>query len=260
MKFRILRTTLMSFILSTAAFTNVSNAGLIDVEIDITGLSEQFSYETYASCVGEVTSGGGYGGYSLIGAVSSCDKTYSDTGASSTATSDIDGTTLASLTLDVTGESAGYNAFGNSKATISGWSNASTFTVDFTVDAYISGELSGGSFGLWVNINPLGGNANQLLVPPVADSWLIGDSGLYDLGTAWIFDYTADDAFRYEREGKILDRVSVTFEFDGQPDVYWVDFTAFAYGDVTSVPEPSTLAIFALGIMGLASRRFKKQS
>jgi hypothetical protein len=28
----------------------------------------------------------------------------------------------------------------------------------------------------------------------------------------------------------------------------------------TSVPEPSTLAIFALGIMGLASRRFKKQA
>jgi hypothetical protein len=26
----------------------------------------------------------------------------------------------------------------------------------------------------------------------------------------------------------------------------------------TSVPEPSTLAIFALGLMGLASRRFKK--
>lgn len=29
--------------------------------------------------------------------------------------------------------------------------------------------------------------------------------------------------------------------------------------DATSVPEPSTLAIFALGVMGLASRRFKKQ-
>jgi hypothetical protein len=28
---------------------------------------------------------------------------------------------------------------------------------------------------------------------------------------------------------------------------------------VTDVPEPTTLAIFALGIMGLASRRFKKQ-
>ena len=30
-------------------------------------------------------------------------------------------------------------------------------------------------------------------------------------------------------------------------------------GITTQVPEPSTLAIFALGIMGLASRRFKKQ-
>jgi hypothetical protein len=29
---------------------------------------------------------------------------------------------------------------------------------------------------------------------------------------------------------------------------------------LTSVPEPSTLAIFALGMIGLASRRFKKQS
>jgi hypothetical protein len=33
-----------------------------------------------------------------------------------------------------------------------------------------------------------------------------------------------------------------------------VDYT------VSSVPEPSTLAIFALGMIGLASRRFKKQS
>ena len=30
--------------------------------------------------------------------------------------------------------------------------------------------------------------------------------------------------------------------------------------NTTSVPEPSTLAIFALGIMGLAARRFKKQA
>jgi len=31
-------------------------------------------------------------------------------------------------------------------------------------------------------------------------------------------------------------------------------------GSATDVPEPSTLAIFALGMIGLASRRFKKQS
>jgi hypothetical protein len=34
---------------------------------------------------------------------------------------------------------------------------------------------------------------------------------------------------------------------------------ALAAGVTTSVPEPSTLAIFALGIMGLASRKFKKK-
>jgi hypothetical protein len=32
------------------------------------------------------------------------------------------------------------------------------------------------------------------------------------------------------------------------------------HGETTSVPEPSTLAIFAFGMIGLASRRFKKQS
>jgi hypothetical protein len=39
-------------------------------------------------------------------------------------------------------------------------------------------------------------------------------------------------------------------------------FTAFdnvSFGDAAEVPEPSTLAIFALGVLGLASRRFKKQ-
>jgi hypothetical protein len=40
-----------------------------------------------------------------------------------------------------------------------------------------------------------------------------------------------------------------------------VDFTlAQALSFKKDVPEPSTLAIFALGMIGLASRRFKKQS
>jgi hypothetical protein len=43
------------------------------------------------------------------------------------------------------------------------------------------------------------------------------------------------------------------------------EFQAFGNGYIDgpeppTVPEPSTLAIFALGIVGLASRRFKKQS
>ena len=38
-----------------------------------------------------------------------------------------------------------------------------------------------------------------------------------------------------------------------------LDYTVARWTPATSVPEPSTIAIFALGIMGLASRRFKKQ-
>jgi len=37
-------------------------------------------------------------------------------------------------------------------------------------------------------------------------------------------------------------------------------FGSYLVRDAQSVPEPSTLAIFALGVIGLASRRFKKQS
>jgi len=39
-----------------------------------------------------------------------------------------------------------------------------------------------------------------------------------------------------------------------------VDVAMRIYGTTVSVPEPSTLAIFALGLMGLASRRFMKKS
>jgi len=45
----------------------------------------------------------------------------------------------------------------------------------------------------------------------------------------------------------------------GNTQTYMI-FTDFVRMEVETVPEPSTLAIFALGIMGLASRRFKKQS
>jgi len=39
-----------------------------------------------------------------------------------------------------------------------------------------------------------------------------------------------------------------------------VVFASFELSGITTVPEPSTLAILALGMIGLASRRFKKQA
>ncbi|MBA6293637.1 PEP_CTERM-anchored TLD domain-containing protein [Colwellia sp. MB3u-70] len=39
-----------------------------------------------------------------------------------------------------------------------------------------------------------------------------------------------------------------------------LELETVTFAQATDVPEPSTLAIFALGMIGLASRRFKKQS
>jgi hypothetical protein len=53
-----------------------------------------------------------------------------------------------------------------------------------------------------------------------------------------------------------------SIDFSGSVNL--VAFDNITFGSINpepeAVPEPSTLAIFALGIMGLASRRFKKQS
>lgn len=90
-----------------------------------------------------------------------------------------------------------------------------------------------------------------------------GGSGSIHLGPTNAF--AADGVIRQFRG------VSLTF------DTTWTDgdltrqFSTIGYGiplfggtvsysEISKVPEPSTLAIFALGMIGLASRRFKKQS
>ncbi len=53
-----------------------------------------------------------------------------------------------------------------------------------------------------------------------------------------------------------------TNHWQGAPDLNFKDSNTGAWlirDHVSSVPEPSTLTIFTLGIMGLASRRFKKK-
>lgn len=48
--------------------------------------------------------------------------------------------------------------------------------------------------------------------------------------------------------------------FFGEQNNHLQTINSVAPRAITEVPEPTTLAIFALGIMGLASRRFKKKS
>jgi hypothetical protein len=73
----------------------------------------------------------------------------------------------------------------------------------------------------------------------IADDRWGGPDYIYD-----IYGYAA--VVQYDHGGPTADTVDPLF--------------GVALVRVTSVPEPSTLAIFALGMIGLASRRFKKQS
>lgn len=53
---------------------------------------------------------------------------------------------------------------------------------------------------------------------------------------------------------------SIAFSYRNGTGSFNVNVAAITSSSVSVVPEPSFLAIFALGLFGLASRRFKKQS
>jgi hypothetical protein len=75
-------------------------------------------------------------------------------------------------------------------------------------------------------------------------------TGGTQVNTSGFIDFTADTtADQFDRV--VLRSNSGAFEFD--------NFAATASSS-TAVSAPSTLAIFALGLMGLASRRFKKKA
>jgi hypothetical protein len=76
-------------------------------------------------------------------------------------------------------------------------------------------------------------------------------TGGYDLTTSIEFSSSVDGF----PEGEVMTTAGEVL-FTGAGNYERGSFQAI----VSSVPEPSTLAIFALGMIGLASRRFKKQS
>jgi hypothetical protein len=84
-----------------------------------------------------------------------------------------------------------------------------------------------------------------------------------------LFNWQTNDTLSWS--GSIVTDISITHFKSGvyqtkqsrysNDDVFLdpVVLTIGSQNNITDVPEPSTLAIFALGMIGLASRRFKKQ-
>ncbi|WP_259368621.1 PEP-CTERM sorting domain-containing protein [Colwellia sp. BRX10-4] len=111
------------------------------------------------------------------------------------------------------------------------------------------------------------------LIPTTTGTQTTDRDSFGQLGTDTIGIVAADNGDRYSWTLRSLGLGDIAYVSNGNnlssgESSMWADDTTtyskavrnFAEnaGATTSVPEPSTLAIFALGIMGLASRRFKK--
>jgi hypothetical protein len=127
----------------------------------------------------------------------------------------------------------------NSWITISTTSNSAMFGVEFLLDMWWRGSatnylfwetsLDGAVTGSGINYSALMGDVIGFSDTAGFDTLRVGAN--YSLSQGLGF-----------HQAIAIDNLSVQTSIESQ-----------------EVPEPSTLAIFALGIMGLASRRFKKQ-
>ncbi|MDO6447576.1 PEP-CTERM sorting domain-containing protein, partial [Colwellia sp. 1_MG-2023] len=118
------------------------------------------------------------------------------------------------------------------------WVTANNST--YRIDSYGNVNISGSSDFTYYNaFNGGGTNGNWLLN---AANNTIALNGAGGVGTQIL-------------KTSLFTVADITDMTYNQYNYAWVTVTKS-----TDVPEPSTLAIFALGMIGLASRRFKKQS
>jgi hypothetical protein len=99
------------------------------------------------------------------------------------------------------------------------------------------------------------GHSSGIIIGPTNGQLVSHDSNAFGYGHF----YGGASTYHYSISFRATSE-SVNFGFKANTDQGWTD-EAFGLDNVvvTSIPEPFTLAIFSLGIMGLATRRFYKQ-
>ncbi len=137
----------------------------------------------------------------------------------------------------------------------SGGANNVNNTVSQTFNLNSGGTIQGFASFDWNDYSPFYDyaaveiyNSNDILLNVL---WTETGFGLPNYAnTPWSeWSFTADNSGEY----------TIVFSSSNTEDSINSSIALFDGASITSVPEPSTLAIFALGIMGLASRRFAKK-
>ena len=233
MKFKFLKTTFTVLVLSTSCLTNVASAGAIEWSDDFEGPRSS-----------ELT------GWDLEAMGSGSDGSFSDYGFSGT------------NWLRSSGRSS------TATLTLTGLAAHTAINLDFLfaiMDSYDPNDY----FRVSVD--------NRLVFNAPMTSWR-GQAPTY--GTELVSkrqlagtngqEWSKDSAFDLGTLASIQNishtASTVKIDFLAQMDEgktnesFAIDDLSVSLVGSAAVPEPSTLAIFALGLMGLASRRFKKQA
>jgi hypothetical protein len=226
MKFKFLNAALVGMILSIYSLTNVANAGLITLDTNnVIGSSGAYSNQFLAKYILDNQSG----------LITEINQNNSDLDGGYWLNPN-NGTTDAWITIDL------GRAYEIDFIDLFNTHNGRYFdrgTGDFRIMGSNSVTLSG----------DLAGNEVTLI-----DSTLSSENGtLLGSLTAQSFSVDNTNSFRYLQFN--ADSVSAGGRECCGANVYGLNEIR-----VNAVPEPTTLAIFALGIMGLASRRFRSKS
>lgn len=129
----------------------------------------------------------------------------------------------------------------------------SALLVSGNIEAPITADLSSAGSGF----TAVGGFFGDLTVPGTLTTMtLVGSSGILDsrtLTTAGMGAGSPSNFFGWTVSGDTI--VSVTHDLQGG----FLGLDDFVYGNATAVPEPSSLAILGIGVLGvLACRRHKQ--
>ncbi|WP_259366766.1 PEP-CTERM sorting domain-containing protein [Colwellia sp. BRX8-7] len=186
---------------------------------------------------------------------------------------------LVLLTLSVTNVSATLITSEDFTSGATGWSNNSTSLINgdrvlggfnlFGAGAFAQKTftLSGNQTSVNVNLDFWKGDSwdGESFFVYVNGNLLFSQSYVYHQGTqvagqqhaSWN-ELLVPISLNYNTTATSL-TVRFSSSLNQNPTDEWWAVDNVVINDNVSVPEPTTLAIFALGIMGLASRRFKKQ-